>query len=68
MGLGIRGWRRVGLCLCKVGGVGSRSNSAPWILCSAVRTISIGLVVWLGKNWVCDKMAKGANRMLNDYK
>ncbi len=40
MGLGIRGWRRVGLGLCKVGGVGSRSNSAPWILCSAVRTIS----------------------------
>ncbi len=39
MGLGIRGWRRVGLGLCKVGGVGSRSNSAPWILCSAVRTI-----------------------------
>ncbi len=23
MGLGIRGWRRVGLGLCKVGGVGS---------------------------------------------
>ncbi len=41
MGLGIRGWRRVGLGLCKVGGVGSRSNSAPWILCSAVRTISL---------------------------
>ncbi len=40
MGLGIRGWRRVGLGLCKVGGVGPRSNSAPWILCSAVRTIS----------------------------
>ncbi len=40
MGLGIRGWRRVGLGLCKVGGVGSRSNSAPWILCSAVRTSS----------------------------
>ncbi len=40
MGLGIRGWRRVGLGLCKVGVVGSRSNSAPWILCSAVRTIS----------------------------
>ncbi len=39
-GLGIRGWRRVGLGLCKVGGVGSRSNLAPWILCSAVRTIS----------------------------
>ncbi len=37
MDLGIRGWRRVGLGLCKVGGVGSRS---PWILCSAVRTIS----------------------------
>ncbi len=42
MGLGIRGWRRVGLGLCKVGGVGPRSNSAPWILCSAVRTISHG--------------------------
>ncbi len=41
MGLGIRGWRRVGLGLCKVGGVGSRSNSSPWILCSAVRTISL---------------------------
>ncbi len=40
MGLGIRGWRRVGLGICKVGGVGSRSNHAPWILCSAVRTIS----------------------------
>ncbi len=35
MGLGIRGWRRVGLGICKVGGVGSRSNHAPWILCSA---------------------------------
>ncbi len=29
MGLGIRGWRRVGLGICKVGGVGSRSNHAP---------------------------------------
>ncbi len=38
MGLGIRGWRRVGSGICKVGGVGSRSNHAPWILCSAVRT------------------------------
>ncbi len=36
MGLGIRGWRLVGLGICKVGGVGSRSNHAPWILCSAV--------------------------------
>ncbi len=27
MGLAIRGWRRVGLGLCKVGGVGSRSRS-----------------------------------------
>ncbi len=35
-----RGWRRVGLGKCKVGGVGSRSNHTPWILCSAVRTIS----------------------------
>ncbi len=25
-----------GLDTCKVGGVGSRSNLAPWILCSAV--------------------------------
>ncbi len=40
MGLGIRGWRWVGLGICKVGGVGSRPNLAPWILCSAVRTIS----------------------------
>ncbi len=40
MGLGIRGWRSVGLDVCKVGGVGSGSNLAPWILCSAVRTIS----------------------------
>ncbi len=40
MGLGIRGWRQVGLGICKVGGVGSRSNHAPWILCSAVSTIS----------------------------
>ncbi len=39
MGLGIRGWRRVGLGKCKVGGVGSRSNHTPWNLCSAVRTI-----------------------------
>ncbi len=36
MGLGIRGWRRVGLGTCKVGGVGSRSNHAPWVLCSVV--------------------------------
>ncbi len=41
MGLGIRGWRRVGLGKCKVGGVGSRSNHTPWILCSAVRTSRI---------------------------
>ncbi len=34
------GWRRVGLGICKVGGVGSRSNHTSWILCSAVRTIS----------------------------
>ncbi len=34
-----RGWRWVGLGKCKVGGVGSRS----WILCSAVRTISLFL-------------------------
>ncbi len=27
-----RGWRRVGLGICKVGGVGSGSNLAPWIL------------------------------------
>ncbi len=40
VGLGIRGWRRVGLGTCKVGRVGSRSKLAPWILCSAVRTIS----------------------------
>ncbi len=48
MGLGIRGWRRVGLCLCKMGGVGSRSNSAPWILCSAVRTISCFAASFMG--------------------
>ncbi len=45
MGLGIRGWRRVGLGICKVGGVGSRSNHAPWILFSAVRTISLKCTV-----------------------
>ncbi len=38
--LGIRGWRPVGLGIFKVGGVGSGSNLAPWILCSAVRAIS----------------------------
>ncbi len=41
VGLGIRGWWQVGLCECKVGGFGSRSNLTPWILCSAVRIISI---------------------------
>ncbi len=51
-----QGWRSVGLEVemcgfrdqgveigrfrCKMGGVGSGSNLAPWILCSAVRTIS----------------------------
>ncbi len=40
MGLGIRGWRRVDLGICKVGGVGYGSHLALWILCSAVRTIS----------------------------
>ncbi len=35
MGLGIRGWRRVGLGTCKVGGVGSRSNHAPWVVFSS---------------------------------
>ncbi len=29
MGLGIRGWRRVGLGKCKVGGVGSRIQPRP---------------------------------------
>ncbi len=41
MGLGIRGWRRVGLGICKVGGVGSRSNLAPRILCAKVRTRAV---------------------------
>jgi len=40
VGLGIRGWSWVGLGLCKVGGVGSGSDSSLWISCSAVRTIS----------------------------
>ncbi len=31
----------VGLGKCKVGGAGSRSNHAPLILCSAVKTISM---------------------------
>ncbi len=35
-----RGWRWVGLGECKVGGVESRSDHTPWILCSVVRTIS----------------------------
>jgi len=39
VGLGIRGWRWVGLGICKVGGVGSGSNSSPWISCSAVRML-----------------------------
>ncbi len=43
MGLGIRGWRLVGLGICKVGGVGSGSNHAPWILCSAARHSSMFL-------------------------
>jgi len=38
-GLGIRGWSWVGLGIFKVGGVGSGSDSSPWISCSAVRTI-----------------------------
>ncbi len=29
MGLRIKGWRQVGLGLCKVGGVESRSNRVP---------------------------------------
>jgi len=40
VGLGIRGPRWLGLGICKVGGVGSGSNSSSWISCSAVRTIS----------------------------
>ncbi len=31
---------RFSYTVCKMGGVGSGSNIAPWILCSAVRTIS----------------------------
>ncbi len=27
-----QGWRWVGVGICKVGGVGSGSNHAPWIL------------------------------------
>ena len=29
-----KGWRLVGLGICKVGGVGSGSDSSPWISCS----------------------------------
>ncbi len=36
-----QGVETVGLGLCKVGGVGSRSNSAPGSCGSAVRTISV---------------------------
>ncbi len=43
VGFWIRGWRRVGLGIFKVGGVGSGSNLTPWILCYAVRTISWAL-------------------------
>ncbi len=34
-GGGVRGWRWVGLGICKVEGVGSGSNHAPWILWAA---------------------------------
>ncbi len=34
------------LGICKVGGVGSGSNLAPWMLCSAVRTISVSHLRW----------------------
>jgi len=44
VGLGIRGRSWVGLGICKVGGVGSGSDSSLWISCSAVRTISINLI------------------------
>ncbi len=40
VGLGIRGWRWVGLGICKVGGVGSGSNHTPWILWAAARRSS----------------------------
>jgi len=40
VGLGIRGPRWLGLGKCKVGGVGSGSNSSSWISYTAVRTIS----------------------------
>jgi len=40
VGLGIKGWSWVGLGICKVGGVGSGSDSSPCISCSAVRNIS----------------------------
>jgi len=38
VGLGIRGRSWVSVGVCKVGGVGSGSDSSPWISCSAVRT------------------------------
>jgi len=40
VGLEIRGRSWLGLGVCKVGGVGSGSDSSPWISCSAVSTIS----------------------------
>ncbi len=46
LGVEIGGFRNQGVdtgrfrYICKVGGVGSGSNLAPWIFCSAVRTIS----------------------------
>ncbi len=37
----MRGWRCVGLGICKVGGVGSGSHHAPWILWAAARRSDI---------------------------
>jgi len=37
----------MGLGTHKVGGVGSGSNSSPWISCSAVRTILLTLALWV---------------------
>ncbi len=60
--LGIRGWRPVGLGIFKVGGVGSGSNLAPWILCSAVRAISkiLGISEYWWVEWTSSPSISGS--------
>ncbi len=54
-----RGWRLVGLGICKVGVVGSGSNHAPWIFWAAARRSCPNLTFLLD---IMDAVSSGLKR------